>query len=132
MIFGKEKVIAKMKEIDNAGNAAMPKDKNMYPILELVLEMYERGIKFLPIDLYKSHSTKFIMEDEGIRPPLNSIPGLGDVAAEGIYNARLEEPFECIEDMQSRSKIGKSVTELLDKFGCLKGMTKSNQMSLFV
>ncbi len=132
MIFGKEKVKAKMKEIDNAGNTATPKDKNMYPILELVLEMYERGIKFLPIDLYKSHSTKFLMEEEGIRPPLNSIPGLGDVAADGIYKARLEEPFECIEDMQSRSKIGKSVTELLDKFGCLKGMTKSNQMSLFV
>ena len=36
------------------------------------------------------------------------------------------------EDLQARSKIGKSVTELLDKFGCLKGMTKSNQLSLFV
>ncbi len=132
MIFGKEKVRQKMKEIDDAGNAATAKDKNMYSILELVLEMYERGIKFLPIDLYKSHSTKFIMEDDGIRPPLNSIPGLGTVAAEGIYQARLEEPFECIEDMQARSKIGKSVTDLLDKFGCLKGMTKSNQMSLFV
>ena len=132
MIFGKEKVKAKMKEIDNAGNAATVKDKNMYSILEIVLEMYERGIKFLPIDLYKSHSTKFLMEEDGIRPPLNSLPGLGTIAAEGIYKARLEEPFECIEDMQSRSKIGKSVTELLDKFGCLKGMTKSNQLSLFV
>ncbi len=132
MIFGKEKVKAKMKEIDNAGNAATAKDKNMYSILEIVLEMYERGIKFLPIDLYKSHSTKFLMEEDGIRPPLNSIPGLGTIAAEGIYKARLEEPFECIEDMQTRSKIGKSVTELLDRFGCLKGMTKSNQLSLFV
>ena len=132
MIYGKEKVKEKMKEIDSQGNAATAKDKNMYSILELVLEMYERGINFLPIDLYKSHSTKFIMEPDGIRPPLNSIPGLGDVAAEGIYQARLEEPFECIEDMQARSKIGKSVTELLDKFGCLKGMTQSNQMSLFV
>ena len=56
----------------------------------------------------------------------------GDVAANSIYSARLEEPFECIEDMQIRSKIGKSVTELLDKFGCLKGMTLSNQMSLFI
>ena len=132
MIFGKEKVKEKMKEIEQAGNAATVKDKNMYAILEIVLEMYERGIKFLPIDLYKSHSTKFIMEEDGIRPPLNSIPGLGTVAAEGIYQARLEEPFECIEDMQQRAKVGKSVTELLDKFGCLKGMTKSNQMSLFV
>ena len=29
-------------------------------------------------------------------------------------------------------KVGKSVTELLEKFGCLKGMTKSNQLSLFI
>ncbi len=64
MIFGKEKVKEKMNEIDKAGNAATTKDKNMYSILELVLEMYERGIKFLPIDLYKSHSTKFIMEED--------------------------------------------------------------------
>ena len=86
----------------------------------------------IPVDLYKSHSTRFQIEDNKIRPPLNCIAGLGNVAAESIYKARLEEPFECIEDMQARSKIGKSVTELLEKFGCLKGMTKSNQMSLFV
>ena len=104
----------------------------MYDDLELVHEMYERGFEFLPIDLYKSHSTKFQIEDGKIRPPLNSIAGLGNVAAESIYQARCEEPFECIEDMQARSKIGKSVTELLEKFGCLKGMTKSNQLSLFI
>ena len=93
---------------------------------------YERGIKFLPIDLYKSHSTKFIMEEDGIRPPLNSIPGLGTVAAEGIKKAADEEEFECIDDLQSRGKVGKSVIELLRKFGCLEGMTQSNQMTLFM
>ena len=94
--------------------------------------IYERGINFLPVDLYKSHSTKFLMEEDGIRPPLNSIPGLGSVAAIGIQAAREEEKFMCIDDLQARAKIGKSVTELLSKFGCLKGMTQSNQMSLFV
>lgn len=90
MIFGKEKVKNKMKEIDLQGNNASVKDKNMYAILELVLEMYERGFEFLPMDLYKSHSTKFLVEDGKIRPPLNSIPGLGTVAAEGIEKAREE------------------------------------------
>ena len=88
MIFGKEKVKNKMKEIDLQGNNASVKDKNMYAILELVLEMYERGFEFLPMDLYKSHSSKFLVEDGKIRPPLNSIPGLGTVAAEGIEKAR--------------------------------------------
>lgn len=132
MINGRQKVINKMKEIESLGNSATQKDKEMYDDLEIVNEMYLRGIEFLPIDLYKSHSTKFLVEDGKLRPPLNCIAGLGNVAAESIYQARCEEPFECIEDMQARSKIGKSVTELLEKFGCLKGMTKSNQMSLFV
>lgn len=131
MCNGKEKVVNKMREIDMAGNAALPKDKDMYPILELVLEMYERGISFLPVDLYNSDATKFTIEDGKIRPPLNSVPGLGTVAAIGIQNARDEEKFMCIDDLQMRAKVGKSVIEVLSKAGCLKGMTQSNQMSLF-
>ena len=132
MIFGKEKVKNKMKELELQGNAISTKDKNVYAILELVLEMYERGINFLPMDLYKSHSTKFRIEEGGIRPPLNSIPGLGTVAAESIEEAKKDGEFMCIDELQQRAKIGKSVTELLKKFGCLDGMTQSNQMSLFV
>ena len=131
MIFGEEKVKNKMKEIDLLGNNATQKDKAMYPVLELVLEMYERGFKFLPIDLYKSSATKFIVEEDGIRPPLNSIAGLGTVAALGIEKARKDGKFMSIDDMKIRSKIGDSVTELLRKFGCLDGMSQSNQLSLF-
>ncbi len=131
MIYGKEKVKNKMKEIDLEGNSATVKDKNMYAILELVLEMYERGYNFLPIDLYKSHATKFLVEEDGIRPPLNSIPGLGTVAAQGIATAREDGKFMSIDDLKIRSKVGVSVTDLLKKFGCLDGMSQSNQMSLF-
>lgn len=76
MIYGKEKVKEKMKELEKLGNNMSVKEKGVYTILEIVLEMYERGFKFLPIDLYKSHSTKFLIEDGAIRPPLSSIPGL--------------------------------------------------------
>ena len=131
MIFGKEKVKNKMREIDSLGDKATQKDKVQYPVLELVLEMYERGLKFLPIDLYKSHETNFIAEEYGIRPPLNSIPGLGTVAAIGIAEARKEGEFSSMEDVRIRSKVGASVIELLKKFGCLKGMSESNQLSLF-
>ena len=131
MIFGKEKVKNKMKEIELQGNNATAKDKGMYSVLEIVLEMYERGINFLPIDLYKSHATKFLVEEDGIRPPINSIPGLGTVAAEGIDEAKKDGKFMSIDDLKIRSKVGNSVTDLLSKFGCLKGMSQSNQMSLF-
>ena len=132
MIYGKEKVINKMREIDLQGNNASTKDKNMYSILELVLEMYERGMSFLPIDLYKSDAKKFLIEDGMIRPPLNSVGGLGTVAAENIQRAREEGgKFMSIEELKLRAGIGKSTVELLKNANCLKGMTESNQMSLF-
>lgn len=132
MIFGKDKVKAKMKEIEALGNDAAPKDKDVYDDLEIVLEMYERGIKLLPIDLYKSHSTKFAIEEDGLRPPLNSIAGMGNVAAEGIYNAAHEEiPLSSIDNLKKRAKIGNGAIELLRKFNCLGGLPESDQVSFF-
>ncbi|OPJ54939.1 DNA polymerase III subunit alpha [Clostridium chromiireducens] len=131
MIFGKEKVKEKMKEIEVLGFDAAPKDKDMYDDLEIVLEMYERGLRFLPIDLYKSHATKFQVEEDGIRPSINSISGMGTVAAEGISNAAKEKAFNSVEDVRKRSKIGNSAIELLRKFDCLRGLPESDQMSFF-
>jgi DNA polymerase-3 subunit alpha (Gram-positive type) len=136
MISGKEKVKEKMKEIEMMGMQAPPKDKDMYDDLELVLEMYERGINFLPIDLYKSHATKFLLEEDGLRPPINSISGMGTVAAEGTFSAVQEafqegKPISSIEDLRKRAKIGNSAIESLKKFGCLKGLPESDQISFF-
>ena len=36
-----------------------------------------------------------------------------------------------VEELKLRAGIGKSTVELLKAAGCLKGMTESNQMSLF-
>lgn len=131
MIHGVDRAKAKMREIELLGNTATAKDKGTYSILEIVVEMYERGIKFLPIDLYKSNSTKFIMESDGIRPPLNSIPGLGTVAAVKIDKAKEQGKFMSIEDLKLKANIGKSIIELLEKMNCLNNLPKSNQMSLF-
>ena len=132
MAHGKQRVLDKMSEIDSLGKAATPKDQDMYPILEIVLEFYERGFNFLDIDLYKSDAIKFKIEDEGIRPPLNSIPGLGTVAAQSIQASREKDgDFMSVEELMLRAGIGKSTAEILKNAGCLNGMTWSNQMSLF-
>jgi DNA polymerase-3 subunit alpha (Gram-positive type) len=131
MILGKEKVKNKMKEIDMKANAATKKEQDMYAVLELVLEMYERGIDFLPIDLYKSHYKNFIVEDEGIRPPFASIAGFGPIAAESLYNAAREEEFMSIDEIRIRAKLGDSPIDLLREFGVVDGMQESNQISLF-
>lgn len=133
MIYGKEKVKNKMKELDLQGSNISVRDKNIYTILEIVLEMYERNIEFLPIDIYSSDAKKFLIENGKIRPPLSSIPGLGEVAAINIQKASEQEngKFMSIDDLAIKAKIGKAMIESLEKFGCLKGMNKSNQISLF-
>ena len=133
MIFGKEKAKNKMKEIEikNQKKEATKAELDMYDDLEIVLEMYERGFSFLPVDLYASDATKFKIEDNKLRPPLNSIPGFGTVAAQGIMSARKDGKFMSIDDLKIRAKIGNSGADLLKEFGCLKGMSQSNQMSLF-
>ena len=134
MIFGKEKVKNKMKEIEikNQKKEATKTELDMYDDLEIVLEMYERGFEFLPIDIYKSDSSKFIIEDNKLRPPLNTIPGFGTVAAQGIVRAREEGgKFMSIDELKIRAKIGNSGADLLKQFGCLEGMSQSNQLSLF-
>ena len=132
MLHGKEKVLEKMKEIDMQGNSASQKDKNMYPILELVLEMNERGINFLPVDLYESTVNKFGVEEDGIRPPFSALSGFGEVDAKKLVDARDKyKTFSSIEDMVTKSKIGKVSTEVLKASGCLDGMPRSEQMDLF-
>ncbi len=131
MYTGKENVRNKMKEIDEMGNAASNKDKEMYPVLELVLEMYERGFRFLAPDLYKSHHTNFLVEDEGLRVPLSGINGLGPVDAENVYNAAKEDSFMSIDELKTRAKVGSVAVEVMRNSGLLDGLSESNQVSLF-
>ena len=121
-----------MKEIDMKGNTATKKEQDMYAVLELVLEMYERGIKFLPIDLYKSHYKNFLVEDDGIRPPFSSIAGFGPIAAKSLYEAaKSGEEFMSIDEVRLAAKLGDSTVDLLREFGVFEGMQESNQISLF-
>ena len=130
MCTTKDKVKETMKNIESNPEASNV-EKDMVTVLEVVNEMMERGIDFLPIDLYESDATKFKVEDGGIRPPLSAIPTFGTVNAKNVVQARNDGKFSSKENLVSRAKIGKSALELLDKYGCTKGMPNSSQVSLF-
>ncbi|MHB8963343.1 MAG: PolC-type DNA polymerase III, partial [Saccharofermentanales bacterium] len=112
---------------------SVDKSKKIYYILELVAEMYCRGIEFLPLDIFISDATKFIMESETrIRPPLNTLPSLSAVIAGNIVRARIQnERFISREDFASKAGLGDSLIQLLDTQGCLKTLPKTTQMDLF-
>jgi DNA polymerase-3 subunit alpha (Gram-positive type) len=133
MAQGRDAIWRKIEEIEQKGNAALPKEKSLLTVLEVALEMVVRGYKFLPIDLYKSHATKFLIDEEqkALRPPFAAIPGVGESAANNLYQACQEGEFLSIEDLQSRSRVSKTVIEILDGLGCLKGLPETNQLSLF-
>nr|WP_281063512.1 PolC-type DNA polymerase III [Clostridium algifaecis] len=131
IIRGEDSVKKKMDEIYAMGNNATQKDKGLLTILELTYEMYKRKIKFLPIDIYKSDAVKFLMEEDGIRIPINALPGVGENAAKNLVKGREEGEFISKEDMRMRGKVSKSVIEMLDSHGCLKGLPETNQLCLF-
>ncbi|WMJ82027.1 PolC-type DNA polymerase III [Clostridium sp. MB40-C1] len=131
IVQGEGAVKRKMDEINSQGNNATQKDKGLLTILELCYEMYKRGIKFLNIDLYKSHPTKFLIEGDSIRPPLSSLAGVAANAAKNIANVREEGEFISKEDLRVRAKVSKTVIEALDQHGCLGGLPETNQLSLF-
>jgi len=128
---GKNLVRAKWIELDKLGNNATTKEKNLMTLLEVVYEMYCRGIKLLPVDLYKSEAEKFIVCDEGIRPPLRALQGLGSNAALSIVKEREKCPFISVEDLRERTKISKTLIEIMRNHGCLEGLPENNQLSLF-
>ncbi|MCI6056019.1 MAG: PolC-type DNA polymerase III, partial [Clostridia bacterium] len=88
MCKGMDVAKAAMREIHAKGMEATAKDKAKMTVLELIVEFYARGFKFLPIDLYKSDSRKFIVTEEGLIPPFNSLQGLGTNAAQSIVDGR--------------------------------------------
>ena len=128
---GCDRVQMEIKEIESKGNDATQKEKNMLVILEVANEMYARGIGCLLVDLYKSDATKFLITEEGLLPPLNTLPGLGTAAAANIVEARKKGKFLSKEDLRIRSGVSKSVIEILDNHGSLDGMDQSNQLCFF-
>jgi len=121
----------RMYEAKEAAKEATDKEKNMITILEVAVEMYSRGIEFEKIDLYRSDATKFLPTEKGILPPLNAMPGVGTNAARSIAEARAEEKFDSVEDLQQRSKVNKTVLEMMRKSGVLNGLPESSQMTFF-
>lgn len=136
MCFGEEKARATYKSIMDMGKAASAKDKSTADMLKLVIELYARGLKFAPIDLYNSGTTKFkvIENEEGeklILPPFCTISGFGVTAAEALVKAREEGRFETIEELQNRTGLGQSNIQMLRDAGVLDNMRETDQLTLF-
>jgi len=131
MTGGLEKAKENIKAIDEDADAS-DKDQDLLTTLEVVYEFYLRGFDFLPIDIYKSHATKFLVEDGKLRPPFVAISGLGESAAFDIMEGREGKTFISVEDFSlACPKASKTHIQMLKDAGAFGALPETSQVSLF-
>ena len=131
MTQGMDAVKANIEAIDGNENAT-DKDEDLLTTLEVVYEFYLRGFEFLPIDLYKSEATRFVIEDGKLRPPFVAISGLGENAAKDLVNGREGKMFLSIEEVAAACpKVSKTHIQMLKDAGAFGDLPDTSQVSLF-
>ena len=132
MIKGYDGIKQRLEDILVKGYEASNKENGQAESLKVALEAAARGIKFLPVDLYKSDATVWVAaSDTEIYPPFNAIEGLGDTVAQNIVRERENGAFLSIEDVQKRGKVSQTLIDKMKEMGILKDLPDSNQLSLF-
>ena len=131
MCQGKDKLEFYIRDYKKRSDSLSNKEQDTLKDMKLVQEMYARGFEFLPIDIYKSQATKFQIVDGKLLPPFSSIDGMGEKAADAVEMAAKNGPFLSKDDFRQRTKVSKTVIDLMDDLGVLGDMPESNQLSLF-
>ena len=131
MTGGMEKVLSHITTIDE-DEESTAKDEGLLTTLEVVYEFYLRGFDFLPISLYESHATKFLIKDGKILPPFVAISGLGESAAWDLMEGRQGKTFVSIEEVAAACpKVSKTHIQMLKDAGAFGDMPDTSQVSLF-
>ncbi|MDE5700486.1 MAG: PolC-type DNA polymerase III [Lachnospiraceae bacterium] len=131
MCLGREHLERVMAEYRKRSDSLTNKEQDALRDMRIVQEMYARGFAFVPIDIFRAHSRNFQIVDDKIMPSLSSIEGLGEKAADAIMEAAKDGPFLSKDDFRSRTKVSKTVIDLMADLGLLGDIPESNQISLF-
>ncbi|WP_418435491.1 PolC-type DNA polymerase III [Blautia sp.] len=131
MCQGKEKLEYFMDDYEKRKDTLSKKEQDTYRDMKIVQEMYARGFEFVPIDLYKANAHTFQIMEDKLMPALDTIEGLGDRAADAVVLAAEEGEFLSKDDFRNRTKVSKTVIDLMDDLGLFGDLPDSNQMSLF-
>ncbi|MBP3542136.1 MAG: PolC-type DNA polymerase III [Clostridia bacterium] len=132
MLLSNQTLRSRLEEFRNREEKMTIKDKQEENALHMVLEMQERGIRMLPVDLYKSDAVRFLPEDGDLRCPFTAINGLGEAAIQGLLETRdISRPYISIEDLKTRAHVGDSVIDMLRQQGALEGLPETSQVDFF-
>lgn len=131
MCQGKDKLDYYMKDYKKRIDTLSKKEQDVMKDMKIVQEMYARGFEFLPIDLYRAKAKMFQIIDGKLMPSLASIEGMGDKAAEAVEEASKDGPYLSLDDFRQRTKVSKTVIDLMHDLGLFGNLPQSNQLSLF-
>ena len=131
MCQGQRHLESIMADYKKRGDSLSNKEKDAYGDMRVVQEMYARGYEFVPIDIFRAKSRAFQIVDGKLMPSLNSIDGLGEKAADAIVEAAKDGPFLSKDDFRQRTKVSKTVIDLMDSLNLLGDLPESNQISIF-
>ena len=131
MCQGQQHLENVMADYKRRGDSLSQKEQASYRDMKIVQEMYARGFDFEPIDIFRAHSRNFQIIDGKLMPSLNSIDGLGENAADAIVEAAKDGPFLSKDDFRTRTKVSKTIVDLMDSLNLLGKLPESNQISLF-
>ena len=131
MCQGRERLEYYMADYRKRSDTLSKKEQDTLKDMKSVQEMYARGFEFLKVDIYRAEAHKFQIIDGKLMPALSTIEGLGDKAADMLVEAAAQGPFLSRDDLRQRSKLSKTVIDLMGDLGLLEGLPESNQLSLF-
>jgi DNA polymerase-3 subunit alpha (Gram-positive type) len=131
MCQGPEKLNFYMEQYQKRSDSLTNKEQDTVKDMKIVREMYARGFEFTPIDIYKAQASRFQIIDGKLMPSLSSIDGMGDKAAEAVVEAAKDGPFLSKDDFRTRTKVSKTLIDLMSDLGLLGNLPESNQLSLF-
>ena len=131
MCQGQQHLEATMADYRKRSDTLTNKEQDALKDMRIVQEMYARGFEFEKLDIFRAHSRNFQIVDGKVMPSLSSIDGLGEKAADAIMEAAKDGPFLSKDDFRSRTKVSKTVIDMMSDLGLLGDIPESNQISLF-
>ncbi len=131
MCLGRERLEYHMADYRRRADTLTPKEKDTMKDMKIVQEMYARGLEFMPIDIYRAKAHRFQIIENKLMASLDSIEGLGDNAANAVEEAAKQGEFLSKDDFRDRTKVSKTVIDLMDDLHLLGDIPQSNQISLF-
>lgn len=131
MCQGKEKLNYFIADYERRKDILTKKEQDTLKDMKIVQEMYARGFEFVPVDLFTAKAHAFQIMEGKLMPSLDSIEGLGDKAADAVVEAAKDGKFLSKDDFRQRTKVSKTVIDLMDDLGILGDLPESNQLSLF-